>query len=53
MVRNVAVLALYDKDKRILLQHRDEGIHTFQGYWCIFGGGIEQGESPEEAVKRG
>ena len=52
MVRKVAVIVLYDKDKRILLQHRDEGIYNLPGYWSTFGGEIEEGENPEEAVKR-
>ena len=52
MVRNVAVIILYDKDKKILLQHRADNIRLTPGYWAFFGGGIEEGETPEQAVKR-
>jgi 8-oxo-dGTP diphosphatase len=52
VARHVAVLILYDGAGRILLQHRTMDAPTFPGYWAFFGGGIEQGESPEQAVKR-
>lgn len=50
--RNVAVIILYRTDGRILLQHRTKDAPTFPDYWAFFGGGIEAGESAEEAVKR-
>jgi 8-oxo-dGTP diphosphatase len=50
--KNVSVLILYDSEKRILLQHRTKDAPTFPNYWAFFGGGIEEGESPEKAVKR-
>jgi len=50
--RNVALIILYDTEKKLLLQHRDEGIKILPGYWALFGGEIEAGETPEEAVKR-
>lgn len=52
MARNVAVIILYTKDKKILLQHRAEDAVRLPGYWGFFGGGIEAGESPNQAVKR-
>ena len=52
MVRNIAVIILYNRDKKILLQHRSEDAKRLPGYWAFFGGGIEEGEIPEEAVKR-
>jgi len=52
MVRNVSIIILYDKDKKILLQHRAEDAKRLPGYWAFFGGGIEEGETPEQAVKR-
>jgi 8-oxo-dGTP diphosphatase len=40
-------------DDRVLLQHRDDRpAIRWPGYWCIFGGLIEPGESPEQAVVR-
>jgi 8-oxo-dGTP diphosphatase len=50
--RNVSVLILYDNDSKMLLQHRTKDAPTFPDYWAFFGGGVEEGESPEQAVKR-
>jgi 8-oxo-dGTP diphosphatase len=50
--RDVAVLILYDGDGRILLQHRTEDAPTFPDYWAFFGGGLEEGETPEQTVER-
>ena len=52
MARNVAIIILYDQDKKILLQHRAEDAKRLPGYWAFFGGSIEAGETPEQAVKR-
>ena len=52
MIRNVALILLYDKDKKLLLQHRDDDSPMLPGYWALFGGGIEKEETPEEAVRR-
>jgi 8-oxo-dGTP diphosphatase len=51
MLRNLSVILLYDEKKRILLQLRDES-QIAPNYWSFFGGGIEEGETPEQAVKR-
>jgi 8-oxo-dGTP diphosphatase len=51
-MRNVAVIILYDNDSRILLQHRTRDAPTFPDHWAFFGGGIEDGETAEQAVKR-
>ena len=45
-------IILFDKDKRILLQHRTEDDKKYPGMWGFFGGGIEGNETPLEAVKR-
>ena len=50
--RNVSVLILYDNDSKILLQHRTKDAPTFPDYWAFFGGGVEEGELAEQAVKR-
>lgn len=41
------------RDGKALLQHRDD-IPTiyWPGAWAIFGGMVEEGETPEEAVRR-
>lgn len=46
MARNVSLLILFDKDKRILLEQ------CLSGYWVFFGGGIENSETPEQALWR-
>lgn len=51
-VRNVAVLALYNDKKEILLQHRSVDASRLPNYWAFFGGGIEVGETPEQALTR-
>lgn len=49
--RTVALIVFYDKDNRILLQDRT-GKAKHGEEWGFFGGGIEQGETPEQAVVR-
>jgi 8-oxo-dGTP pyrophosphatase MutT (NUDIX family) len=40
-------------DGRYLLQHRDDLPQIwYPGHWGLFGGGIDPGESPEEALRR-
>lgn len=51
-VKHSSVIILYRSDSKILLQHRTIDAPTFPDYWGFFGGGIEKGESAEEAVKR-
>src|SRR5688572_20339445 len=51
-VRDVSVFILYTLTGHILLQHRTDDGLRFPGYWAFFGGGIEQGENPTEALKR-
>ena len=50
--RSSALFVLKDKKGNILLQHRDKNIKRFPDYWGFFGGEIERGETPENAVKR-
>lgn len=50
--RRVSNIILRDKEGRILLQHRTDDARLFPGLWGYFGGHIEEGETPEEAVKR-
>ena len=51
MLRRVALIIFYDNKKHILLQER-KGMSKWGEEWAYFGGGIEEGESPEEAVVR-
>ncbi len=52
MRKDIAVIILYDDEKKVLLQHRDENSARLPGHWAFFGSSIEEGESPEKAVKR-
>lgn len=50
--RNVALIALYNEQKEILLQIRPGSASHPQNHFGFFGGGIEPGEKPEEALRR-
>jgi 8-oxo-dGTP pyrophosphatase MutT (NUDIX family) len=50
--RDVSVLILYNATRHILLQHRADDAFRLPNSWALFGGGIEQGESPAEALER-
>lgn len=47
-----AVFTLVHEDGRRLVQHRTDDAPFLPGYWGFFGGGIEPGESREQAVRR-
>jgi 8-oxo-dGTP diphosphatase len=49
--RNCAV-AVIEKDGKILMGNKASGVGPYPNTWRIPGGGIEEGESPEDAVKR-
>ena len=50
--RLVAGVILH-RDGRVLLQHRDDDpAIRFPGFWSLFSGHVEDGESPEEGARR-
>lgn len=51
-VRDLASLALYDAKGRILMQHRSKTARRMPDHWGFFGGGIEEGETPLQAMLR-
>ena len=51
-IRNIAVLALYNEQKKILLQHRTKNAARLPNYWGFFGGGMHSSENPEQALAR-
>ena len=51
-MRNVALFILYTPSGQLLLQHRTPDAFRLPNYWAFFGGGIEPGESPSDALKR-
>ncbi|MBL8146301.1 MAG: NUDIX domain-containing protein [Anaerolineae bacterium] len=51
--RHVVSAILWTDDGRVLLQQRDDRQDLrFPGYWTLFGGLVEEGESPDEAIER-
>ncbi len=50
--RKIATLLLYNKEKKVLMQHRAENAPRLPGYWGLFGGHVEEGESLEDALRR-
>jgi 8-oxo-dGTP diphosphatase len=52
MKKTLAEIILFNDKGQILLQHRTEDAPTFPNMYCIFGGSIDEGEDPLEAVKR-
>lgn len=51
-VRNISVLILYTTEGKVLLNHRSKDAPRLPNYWSLFGGGIEKGESTEQALRR-
>jgi mutator protein MutT len=52
LLARVAGVILY-REGRVLLQHRDDNpAIRWPGAWAIFGGGVEEGETPEAAARR-
>ena len=50
--RSVAVFILKDGNGRVLLQHKAKDSKVLPDQWGFFGGGIDDGETPEQAVRR-
>jgi len=48
----VSVIILYDKEGKMLLEHRTETRKNYPGCWGLFGGRAEKGETPEQTVRR-
>lgn len=51
-MRRFACMILIREDGKFLLQHRTEDAPRHPGYWGFFGGHIEEGETPEQAMIR-
>jgi len=51
-MKKVALAIIQDIQGKILLQHKDKEAPNNPNTWCLFGGGIEEGEIPKEAIIR-
>ncbi len=51
MRRSALLIALNNK-KQILLQLKGDGAPNWPTMWCLFGGGVERAETPEQTIKR-
>jgi 8-oxo-dGTP diphosphatase len=52
-VKQVAMVLLFDRHNRLLIYLRDDKPNIpFPNYWDLFGGHVEEGETPEEALVR-
>jgi 8-oxo-dGTP diphosphatase len=49
---NIASIILINEHNEILLQKKDLRFKRWPGRWSMFGGGIEDGETPEETIQR-
>lgn len=49
---DTSLIVLFDQEGKMLFQHRDAHAPIHANQWSLFGGGIEEGETPEEAVIR-
>ncbi len=52
MRKDVSCCVILNKQNEVLLQKKTMSYPWFPGKWCLFGGGIKSGESPEQTVKR-
>lgn len=53
VLREVVGAVLLNEQGEVLLQQRDEKpTLRYSGYWTFFGGAVEAGESPDEAIER-
>lgn len=52
MSYKVSLIILYDSENRLLLQHRTPDAKLLPDYWAFFGGGLKDGETPDNAVWR-
>ncbi len=51
-MRKVALLILYDRRGRFLLQYRTPEAKVLPEHWAFFGGGLKRKERPQEALWR-
>lgn len=52
MIRHASRILLVDENDRVFLFKGQDPKNKASVFWCPVGGGIEQGETPEEAIRR-
>ena len=52
MKTRIVVVALIEKDGKILMGNKAKDVGPYPNTWRLPGGGVEEGESLEEAMKR-
>lgn len=50
-MRRIAKSIFYNGDK-FLIQQRDSDLDKYPNIWTLFGGNVDEGESPEECLRR-
>ncbi len=50
--KKASVIILVNKDKKVLLQLRDEHAPTAPNKWAFFGGGVKRQEDPYQCILR-
>jgi 8-oxo-dGTP diphosphatase len=52
-MKQIAIVLLFDRHRRLLVYLRDDKPNIpFPNHWDFFGGHVEEGETPEEALVR-
>jgi len=52
-MKHIAMVLLFDRHDRLLIYLRDNKPEIpFPNHWDLFGGHVEEGEAPEEALVR-
>jgi 8-oxo-dGTP pyrophosphatase MutT (NUDIX family) len=52
-MKRIAQVLLFDRDRKLLIYLRDDKPDIpFPNHWDFFGGHVEEGETPEERLKK-
>ncbi|MDP3741198.1 MAG: NUDIX hydrolase, partial [bacterium] len=51
-IKRVSLIIPITRERKVLLQHKSTDAPNNPDTWCLFGGSIEEGESPEQAARR-